>query len=175
MKYATTSISVLAGALLLITASGPTAAQAPEQYRPAIAVSHDATLVVASKTKKKKWSCKNVLAQRLHASGFRGSNLREAWAIAMRESGGNPKSISTTGDYGVFQFNRGAHYSQPWWNSQKLLTPKYNINVAYRMSRGGKTWYMWDISGKGQHLGRYTSSGTFATYKKWYDKYPCAA
>lgn len=119
------------------------------------------------------WSCKDKLAQRLHAAGFRGKNLRQAWAIAMRESGGNPRSISSTGDYGVFQFNRAAHSSQPWWDSRKLLTPKYNIKVAYRVSKGGKTWYMWDIAGDGDHLGRYTSQGIYSKYEDWYEKYPC--
>lgn len=131
---------------------------------------------LATKTKvKKPWSCKNVLAQRLYKGGFRGENLREAWAVAMRESGGRPDAISSTGDYGVFQFNRAAHSGQPWWNTNRLLTSGYNIGVAYRMSQGGKTWYMWDIGGKGQHLGRYSPRSVYEKYRYWYGKYPCAA
>lgn len=123
--------------------------------------------------KKKKWKCNDVLAKRLYAGGFRGENLREAWAIAMRESGGNPRSISSTGDYGIFQFNLAAHGKQDWWVTPKMLNPQYNIKVAYEMSNGGRTWYPWDIDGRGNHKGGYTSTSTYNKYKQWYNKYPC--
>lgn len=119
------------------------------------------------------WKCPDRLATRLHDAGFTGDNHREAWAIAMRESGGRPDAISQTGDYGVFQFNRAAHSRQPWWDTNRLLTWQYNLDVAYQISRGGRTWYPWDIGGKGQHLGRYTSTNTYRVYLDWYDAYPC--
>lgn len=179
MRFAISSLAAIMTTMLVIATSG--AAAAPtlgvEAVAPRSPVQDSVVVPVdsgkGSKPEKPQWSCKDKLAQRLHAAGFRGKNLRQAWAIAMRESGGNPRSISSTGDYGVFQFNRSAHNSQPWWDSQKLLTSKYNINVAYRVSKGGKTWYMWDIAGDGDHLGRYTSYGTYAVFKKWYQKYPC--
>jgi hypothetical protein len=121
----------------------------------------------------KKKKCKNWLVQELHDTGFRGKNLREAWAIVMRESGGREDAISATNDYGMFQFNRAAWSGQDWWDSNKLLTREYNAKVAFRISRGGKTWYPWDIDGQGRHKGAYTSSGTYSTYVKWYNKYPC--
>lgn len=118
--------------------------------------------------------CKNWLVRELERAGFKGKNLREAWAIVMRESGGRADAISSTGDYGMFQFNRSAHHSQDWWNTQKLLTKSYNAKVAYRMSKGGKWWGPWDISGDGQtHLAQYTPHSAFAKYKQWYNKYPC--
>lgn len=121
----------------------------------------------------KKKECKNWLVKELHKTGFRGKNLREAWAIVMRESGGREDAISSTNDYGMFQFNQAAWSGQDWWDSKKLLTREYNAKVAYRISRGGKTWYPWDIDGQGRHKGAYTSSGTYNTYLKWYNKYPC--
>lgn len=179
MKYAISSLAMVLGVTMFVSSGGvaaaPTlgvhevAATSPAQEKIVAPV----VVAEAAKTKKPKWSCKDKLATRLHAAGFRGENLRQAWAIAMRESGGNPRSISGTGDYGVFQFNRAAHNAQPWWDSKKLLTPEYNINVAYRVSKGGKTWYMWDISGSGDHLGRYSSRGTYSVYEKWYGKFPC--
>lgn len=169
MKYAkkiiarvTLAVTIIVS--LIIVPTGAASAQPlPLAKEPAVA-----------QIKKKSWSCKDVLARRLYRAGFRGENLREAWGIAMRESGGNPTSISSTGDYGVFQFNRAAHHTAEWWDVSKLLTPEYNINIAYRMSRGGRTWYPWDISGKGQHLGRWSPRSTYAAYAKWYGKYPCA-
>jgi hypothetical protein len=118
--------------------------------------------------------CHNSLANAIHDAGFRGANVREAWAIAMRESGGNPSSISETGDYGVFQFNKAAHQTAAWWDSKKLLTRSYNIGVAFRMSKGGKSWKAWDLSGTGKFLGRYTPKSTGVSYQKWYKKFPAA-
>lgn len=127
----------------------------------------------ASSKPKTTETCKNWLVRELVQAGFRGNGLRIAWAIAMRESGGRANAISSTGDYGVFQFNRAAHSDQPWWNTTKMLDRDYNIMIAYQMSQGGKTFYPWDIDGKGRHKGNYTSSGVYNKYKSWYNKYPC--
>jgi len=118
------------------------------------------------------FECKHFLAQALYNAGFRGNGLRIAWAIAMRESGGKADAISSTGDYGVFQFNRAAWSKQPWWNTAKMLDRDYNIMIAYDISQEGKTFYPWDIDGKGRHKGNYTSDSVYAKYKSWYDKYP---
>ena len=118
-------------------------------------------------------TCKNWLVKVLKETGFRGKNLKVAWSIVMRESGGRADAISSSGDYGMFQFNRSAWSKQDWWNTSKLLTRSYNAKVAYNVSQKGHTFYPWDISGKGKHLGRYTSTGTYQAYLKWYHKYPC--
>lgn len=106
--------------------------------------------------------CKNKLIGILTQAGFTGPNLREAWAIVMRETGGtaNPRVVSRTHDYGLFQFNRAAHRTQPWWDQTKLLTAEYNAKVAYRMSKGGRTWYAWGLDGQGRvKAGVYRSIG----------------
>ena len=117
-------------------------------------------------------TCDNPLAKSIYAAGFRGDNVKEAWAIAMRESGGRPDAISSTGDYGVFQFNRAAHHKQDWWDTNRLLTRDYNVKVAYRVSKGGKWWGPWDMSGKGEWLGRYTPAYVGAKYDYWHDRFP---
>ena len=122
---------------------------------------------------KTKPTCKNWLVRELKEAGFKGKGLRIAWAIAMRESGGRADAISSTGDYGVFQFNRAAHSKQPWWDTQKLLTRDYNIMIAYDMSQGGKTFYPWDIDGKGNWKKTWSTHGSYASYSKWFKKYPC--
>ena len=122
---------------------------------------------------KPKNTCKNWLVRELKQAGFKGKGLRIAWAIAMRESGGRANAISSTGDYGVFQFNRAAHSDQPWWNTKKLLTRDYNIMIAYKMSQGGKTFYPWDIDGSGKWKNTWSTQGSYSSYKKWYSKYPC--
>ena len=131
-------------------------------------------VVNSTKAETKPTTCKNWLVRELKEAGFKGKGLRIAWSIAMRESGGRADAISSTGDYGVFQFNRAAHSDQHWWNTNKLLTRDYNIMVAYDMSQGGKTFYPWDIDGKGNWKSTWSTSGSYQSYKKWYNKYPCA-
>ena len=135
-------------------------------------IATEAIQPVVKKAEKPK-TCTNWLVNDLKKAGFKGKGLRIAWAIAMRESGGRANAISSTGDYGVFQFNRAAWSDQPWWNTTKLLTRDYNIMIAYRISQHGKTFYPWDIDGQGRHKGAYTSDSVYAKYKSWYNKYPC--
>ena len=117
-------------------------------------------------------ACNHWLAKLLYKTGYRGKNLREAWAIVMRESGGREDAISATGDYGMFQFNKAAWGNQEWWDTELLLTREYNAEVAFEISDGGRTWYPWDIDGKGRHKANYTSSYVYEKYVSWYEKYP---
>ena len=134
-----------------------------------------AEVTTVTTAKKKEWVCSNKVANILYRGGFRGENLREAWAIVIRESRGHAKSVSHTHDYGLFQFNRSAHHNQPWWSEKKLLDPAYNTGVAYRISRGGKTWYPWGMDGHGNRkAGTYATYDSFTKYQHYYSKYPCA-
>lgn len=167
MTYAKNNIVRVALAVAIILSLGMTANPANAVPLPPAKV-YDQPAV-----KKKSKGCTDPLVAVLRKVGFRGTNLKEAWAISMRESHGHSKAISPTNDYGLFQFNYRAWHKAPWWDSKKLLTPTYNATVAYRISDGGKTWYPWDINGKGKFLGRYSSAGTYSVFKSWYNKFPC--
>ena len=156
---------------LILGGSTASAATNEQVYAKSAPIATEAVQPVVKKAEKPK-TCKNFLVKDLKQAGFKGKGLRIAWAIAMRESGGRANAISSTGDYGVFQFNRAAWGSQPWWNTTKLLTRDYNIMIAYRISQHGKTFYPWDIDGKGRHKGLYTSNAVYAKYKSWYNKFP---
>ena len=97
---------------------------------------------------------KTDLVHLLSAVGFEGSNLKEAWAIAMKESRGNPLSHNgnrKTGDnsFGLFQVNMLGSMGQERRDkfnldyNAKLLDPVVNAQVAYHMSNGGKDWSAW--------------------------------
>lgn len=101
---------------------------------------------------------KTQLVDLLHAVGFKGQALRYAWAIAMKESHGNPLSHNgnrKTGDnsFGLFQVNmidslgqdRREKFSLEY-NAQ-LFNPVVNAKIAYFMSAKGKDWRSW----KGVH------------------------
>jgi len=124
----------------------------------------------------------------LYEVGFRGENLREAWAIAMRESNGDPEvgpgHWAYNGfDMGLFQLNRPSFSEQSWWYEDLLLDPHYNASVAYALSNGGRSWWPWGLDGQGR-----TDAGAYAPiwteeeidsmitvpYRKFYALYPCA-
>ena len=118
-------------------------------------------------------ACTDPVVKVLHSAGFRGRALRYAYGIVMRESRGNARAISRTSDYGLFQFNKAAWSRSHRGHSTRLLDPTYNATVAWRISQHGRTWYPWDINGRGQHLGRYTSKQTYRVWVQYVKAYPC--
>lgn len=94
------------------------------------------------------------LAELLWLVGFRDTELKKAWAIAMRESNGRPLAHNDnikTGDnsYGVFQINMlgklGVDRRDLFniANNAKLFDPVMNAEIAYYMSNGGTDWSSW--------------------------------
>lgn len=94
------------------------------------------------------------LAQLLYCVGFRKSDLREAWAVAKKESNGRPLAYNgnaRTGDssYGIFQINmigdlgpdRRDKFELQY--NRDLLDPVLNAEVAFYMSQGGDNWTSW--------------------------------
>jgi hypothetical protein len=98
---------------------------------------------------------KKELRSLLYAVGFRGDRLRQAWAVAMKESTGRPRSHNdnpATGDnsYGLFQINMigslgPARRKQFDLKSNKdLFDPIRNAEIAFLMSEKGKDWSSWN-------------------------------
>jgi hypothetical protein len=86
--------------------------------------------------------------------GFEGQNLKEAWAIAKKESNGRPFAFNgnaETGDssYGIFQINmlgmlgpdRRTKYDLD--HNVDLFNPVVNAQIAFKMSNGGENWIAW--------------------------------
>lgn len=127
--------------------------------------------------------CGDWLTRLLSRQGFEGEDLREAWAIVMRESGGREDAVSVTGDLGLFQINTETWRDESWFDRRMLLTRRYNSQVAHQLSRGGRTWYSWGLDGHGRpQADAYVKSGWSAEridahivipYIQWYAQYPC--
>ena len=109
------------------------------------------------------------LKQLLHSVGFRGEALKVAWATAMKESTGRPRSHnknSETGDnsYGLFQINMigslgPARLKQfDLEKNSDLFNPVRNAEIAFFMSNGGKNWSAWN--------------GITENTRKWLKHYP---
>jgi hypothetical protein len=127
--------------------------------------------------------CGDWLTRLLSRSGYDGEDLREAWAIVMRESGGRANAVSDTGDLGLFQINTDTWKDEDWFDRKQLLKRKYNSQIAYQLSRGGRSWYSWGLDGHGRpNAGAYVKSGwsperidahIVVPYIQWYAQYPC--
>ena len=95
------------------------------------------------------------LVRVLRWAGFKGSSLKIAWAVAMKESHGNPLSHNfnpRTGDnsYGMFQINLygalKARVSQYGLTSAAdLYNPVTNAKIAFQMTSGGRNWGSWGV------------------------------
>ena len=118
-------------------------------------------------------TCTDPTVNVLHSAGFRGQALRYAYGIVMRESKGHAIAVSPGHDYGLFQWNKAAWSRAKWWDPVRLLDPDYNASIAYTISQGGRTWYPWDINGRGLHLGRYSSKATYRVWVQYVKAYPC--
>jgi hypothetical protein len=90
----------------------------------------------------------------LKAVGFKGKALKQAWAVAKKETHGNPLSYNhnvRTGDnsYGLFQINMignmGVARRQAYGlvSNAQLFDPITNAQIAYQISNGGKNWSPW--------------------------------
>jgi len=109
------------------------------------------------------------LALMLKAVGFKGQDLKEAWAVAKKESNGQPirfNGNTSTGDssYGLFQINMISDLGPERRDKFNLdtnfdlLNPVVNAKIAYHMSNGGKNWSAWH--------------GITAKTKMWIKKFP---
>lgn len=118
------------------------------------------------------------LKELLHEAGFRGHHLKQAWAVVMKESCGNPRSYNpeaSTGDksYGLFQINMignlGAERRALFGlkSNNELFDPLTNAKAAYYMSNHGRNWYSWDIDENG-----YNGGVSEKAYKRWLARYP---
>lgn len=105
----------------------------------------------------------------LKAVGFEGKALREAWAVAKKESTGRPLAHNgnvSTGDnsYGLFQINMlgelGEERREKFGldSNAELLNPVVNAQIAYHMSNGGENWSAW--------------KGMTPRTKEWIEKFP---
>lgn len=83
-------------------------------------------------------------------AGFTGSDLVTAVAVALAESGGNPRAVSSTGDYGLWQINR---VHAELLASGDRFNPADNARMAYRVwMDAGRSWRPWVAYTTGRHL-----------------------
>lgn len=105
-------------------------------------------------------------------AGFRGESLATAVAIALAESGGDPRSHNTVGrdnSYGLWQINMfgslgpSRRSSFGLSSNDDLFDPTTNAKAAFEISGGGANFKPWSVYTSGayrRHLGEAAQAAT---------------
>lgn len=182
----TTVFGVITAVLAVAVVWNATAANAEVVKKAEAAQVAEAVVEVKIPTKEDKLAAYSLRRDQLSAAelkellslvGFKGSNLKEAWAVAMKESTGRPTSHNdnaSTADnsYGLFQINMRGYLGDArrdkfnLKSNAELLNPVLNAQIAHFMSDGGEDWGSWGI-GKNAYNG-----GKAGSYYDWLSQYP---
>lgn len=119
-----------------------------------------------------------VIIRTLRHAGFTGNDLHVAWAVVMRESGGDSRQVTNGRDFGLFQINRPTH---PQYRKSDLLRGIPNARIAYRIvQREG--WRPWGLNRSGTAVDARDYAGIWSSdrisawiwepYAYWRDRYP---
>ena len=126
---------------------------------PLIAASLAASMVVAPAAQPKPKPCKDRVVAWIDQAGFTGIQRRVAWAIAMRESNGNPNESSWP-DLGIVQLNAPSWQGSKYWPAN-VYDPVQSITARRRMVKD-KGWQPWGLRVK-----RGVVSYDFSAYGGW--------
>jgi hypothetical protein len=110
------------------------------------------TTVTVQKEDKKK--CKDPIVKIIKNAGWKGKDVRIAWAVSWRESR-HQHGVEYGGAYGLFQL-QNVHSNKPWWNWSTIHNHQSNANMAYQLWKGSG-WGPWGItkSGTGMDTSHY--------------------
>jgi len=100
------------------------------------------------------------IAQHARAAGFEGEGLTIAIAVALAESGGDPRAHNARppdDSYGLWQINmlggmgpeRRRQYGLD--SNRELFDPRVNAKVANSLSKDGKSWTPWSTYTNGAY------------------------
>ena len=118
----------------------------------------------AARVKKAKRKCKDPVVRWVRAAGFRGEEIRVAWAVAQRESNGRPGE-STWPDLGLFQLNAPSWQGSKYWPAN-VYDPIQNARAVYRMTRD-MNWQPWGMRVSGGYVSYdYSSYGGWSSWQR---------
>lgn len=115
--------------------------------------------VVQVRDKKVGPPCGDRVVKWIWAAGFRGQEVRVAWAIAQRESNGNPNESSYP-DLGLMQLNAPSWQGSKYW-PDNIYDPIQNLTAVKKMVRD-MGWQPWGLRVKNGKV-----SYDFSSYGMW--------
>jgi hypothetical protein len=106
--------------------------------------------------------CKDKVVGWIKEAGFTGPHVRVAWAIAQRESNGNPNE-ATPPDLGLMQLNAVWQGTKYW--PANVYDPVQNLTAVRRMVRD-MGWQPWGLRVKrGQVTYDFSSYGGWSSWQ----------
>ena len=126
---------------------------------PLAAAALAASLTVAPAPAVKAKPCKDRVVAWIDQAGFTGIERRVAWAIAMRESNGQPGE-STWPDLGIVQLNAPSWQGSKYWPAN-IYDPVQSFTAMRRMVKD-MGWQPWGLRVK-----RGVVSYDFSAYGGW--------
>ena len=124
-----------------------------------VAASLAATAVVAPAPAVKAKPCTDQVVSWIKQAGLKGAHVRVAWAVAQRESNGNPREASWP-DLGLMQLNAPSWQHTKYWPAN-VYDPVQNLRAVKRMVRD-MGWQPWGLR---VHKGQV--SYDFSAYGGW--------
>lgn len=134
------------------------------------------------KKEKKQKKCKDPVVAWIREAGFKGAEVRVAWAIAQRESNGNPNE-STMPDLGLMQLNYPSWSRTKYWPSN-VYDPVQNLKAVKKMVRdyGWQPWGLrvkngvvsYDFSSYGMWSSWQHQNWIVAPFERYYAQFPKA-
>jgi hypothetical protein len=103
--------------------------------------------------------CKDRVVAWIKEAGFKGEHVRVAWAVAQRESNGQPGE-STWPDLGLMQLNAPSWQGSKYWPAD-VYDPVQNLESVRRMVKD-MGWQPWGLR---VHKGKV--SYDFSSYGGW--------
>jgi hypothetical protein len=117
----------------------------------AVAVTLSPGVAVAADKRPK---CGDRMVKILQDAGFRGWQVRHAWAITWRESKHqnlDERSRYFTGALGTWQVQTSAHSRNRWWSRAAMLNPARQSRIVYlHMTKRGTYWRPWGLTADGR-------------------------
>ena len=109
-------------------------------------------------------ACDDRLVGWLTQAGFKGRHVKVAWAVAMRESNGQPGEASWP-DLGLFQLNAPTWQGSKYW-PQDVFDPVQNARAVKRMVND-HGWQPWGLRvSKGQVSYDFSSYGGWSSWQR---------
>ena len=149
---------------------------------PLAAAALAATITVAPAPAVKAKPCTDPVVSWIKQAGFKGAHVRVAWAIAQRESNGNPREASWP-DLGLMQLNAPSWQHTKYWPAN-VYDPVQNLRAVKRMVRdmGWQPWGLrvhkgqvsYDFSAYGGWSSWHHHNWIVAPFQRYYAQFPKA-
>ena len=123
------------------------------------------TVLAALKTPKPKKPCKDKVVKWIKAAGFKNEKVRVVWAIAQRESNGNPNESSWP-DLGIVQINAPSWQGGKYW-PDNVYDPVQSF-AAMKMMVRDMNFAPWGLRVKRQQVTYdYSQYGMWDSWRRY--------